>query len=262
MRNGNGSFINLEREGTIAIVTINNPPLNVLTDKVLTELDLALDNIENFRDCRGIIVRAIGEKAFVAGADILQFPSLTKNSGIELVEKGKRIFDRLSESKMPVICAISGLALGAGLELALACDIRIADENARLGLPETGLGILPGYAGTQRLARLIGPGKAKEMIFTGDALSAKEAYEVGLVERVVPVGESFTYVKAMAEKIARKGPLAISNAKKAVDYGLDMNLSNGQALETELFSNLCETQDMKEGVQAFIGKRKPVFVGD
>ena len=262
MRKGNGSFINLERAGAIAIVTINNPPLNILTDEVLTELDLALDDIVNFLDCRGIIVKALGEKAFAAGADIQQFPSLTKSSGMELVEKGKKIFDRLSVSEMPVICAINGLALGAGLELALACDIRIAEENARLGLPETGLGILPGYGGTQRLARLIGPGKAKEIIFTGETLSAKEAFEIGLVERVVPVGESITYAKFMAGKIAEKGPLAISNAKKAVDYGLDMNLSSAQALETELFSNLCETRDMKEGIQAFMEKRKPVFIGE
>lgn len=260
MRNGNGSFIYLEKVGAIAIVTINNPPLNILTDEVLTELDLALDEIVNFRDCRGIIVKALGEKAFAAGADIQQFPSLSKSSGIELVEKGKKIFDRLSGSEMPVICAINGLALGA--ELALACDIRIAEENARLGLPETGLGILPGYGGTQRLARLIGPGKAKEIIFTGETLSAKEAYEIGLVERVVPVGESFAHAKILAGKIAEKGPLAISNAKKAVDYGLDMHLCSAQALETELFSNLCETRDMKEGIQAFMEKRKPVFIGE
>lgn len=261
MQYENWTFIRLEREGPIVIVTIDNPPVNVLTDKVLNELNLAIDAAISFEDVRVIILRALGEKAFMAGADIQQFPSLTQKSGIDLVEKGKKIFDKVAGSPVPVICAINGLALGAGLELALACDIRVAEEGAKLGLPETGLGVLPGYAGTQRLSRLIGPGKAKDIILTGVLLTAKEAYETGLVERVVPKGESFPQAKSMAEKIAQKGPIAIANAKKAVDKGFEMTLEEGQKLETHLFSELCNTEDMQEGVKAFKEKRNPVFQG-
>ncbi|MFC0272510.1 enoyl-CoA hydratase/isomerase family protein [Metabacillus herbersteinensis] len=261
MQNKSWAFINLEREGPLAILTIENPPVNVLTDGVLNELDLAIEAALSVEDVRAIILKASGEKAFVAGADIGQFPTLTKQTGIELVEKGKKIFDRLADARVPVICAINSLALGAGLELALACDIRVAEEGSKLGLPETGLGILPGYSGTQRLSRLVGPGKAKELVLTGELLSAKEAYETGLVERVVPNGESFAEAKSIAEKIVAKGPVAIANAKKAIDRGFEMTLEEGQKLETQLFSELCETEDMQEGVKAFKEKRNPVFQG-
>lgn len=261
MQYENCTFIRLEREGPITIVTIDNPPVNVLTDKVLSELDMAIDAVLLDRNLRVIILQSMGEKAFMAGADIQQFPSLTQKSGIVLVEKGKKIFDKLAGARVPVICAIHGLVLGAGLELALACDIRIAEEDAKLGFPETGLGILPGYAGTQRLSRLVGLGKAKELVLTGELLTAREAYETGLIERVVPNGESFDKAKSMAEKIAEKGPIAIANAKIAVDKGFEMTLEEGQKLETHLFSELCNTEDMQEGVKAFKEKRKPIFQG-
>ena len=254
------TVIELERQEMVAVLTLNNPPLNVLTDELLNQLNEAISEIDQTREIRAIVLRAAGEKAFAAGADIRQFPSLTKDSSIELVKKGKKIFDKLAGGK-PVVCAVHGLALGAGLELVLACDIRIAEETSKLGLPETGLGILPGYGGTQRLARLVGAGKAKELILSGELLSGTEAYEAGLVEKLVPQGQAFENAMKLAESIASKAPLAIANAKRAVDEGLALSLAAGQDLETQLFSELAETQDMQEGVKAFTEKRKADFHG-
>lgn len=254
------TVIKLERQEMIAVLTLNNPPLNVLTDELLNQLSEAIDEVEKDQGIRAIVLRAAGEKAFAAGADIRQFPSLTKESGIALVEKGKKVFDKLAEGK-PVICAVQGLALGAGLELVLACDIRIAEETTKVGLPETGLGILPGYGGTQRLARLVGPGKAKELVLSGEFLSGKEAYEAGLVERLVPAGQSFENAVKLAQSIASKAPLAVANAKKSIDEGLELSLAEGQKLETQLFAELAETQDMQEGVKAFTEKRAADFQG-
>lgn len=254
-------FVQLEREGHLAIVRLANPPVNVLTDQVISELEAAIGQIAGLPDIRVIILCAEGERAFAAGADISQFPSLTEETGIQLVEKGKRVFDKLADSKAPVICAIQGLALGAGLELAISCDIRIVEEDAKLGLPETGLGILPGYAGTQRLSRLVGIGKAKELVLSGILLSGREAYEAGLAEQIVPKGEAYDAAKQLAEKIAAKGPVAVQNAKRAINEGIEMPLAEAQELETYLFSKLVSTEDMQEGVKAFKEKRKPVFQG-
>lgn len=254
------TMIELERQEMVAVLTLNNPPLNVLTDELLNQLNEAISEIDQDQEIRAIVLRAAGEKAFAAGADIRQFPSLTKDSGIELVEKGKKIFDKLAGGK-PVVCAVHGLVLGAGLELVLACDIRIAEENSKLGLPETGLGILPGYGGTQRLARLVGAGKAKELILSGELLSGTEAYETGLVEKLVPQGQAFESAVKLAKSIALKAPLAVANAKRAIDEGLELSLAAGQDLETQLFSELAETQDMQEGVKAFTEKRKADFRG-
>ncbi|WP_209123444.1 enoyl-CoA hydratase/isomerase family protein [Alkalihalobacillus sp. BA299] len=254
-------YVTYDIQDFIATITINNPPLNVLTDTLLNELEVAVDKILLEPSCRALVIRAMGEKAFVAGANINQFPSLDAVSGKQLVEKGKKIFDQLAHAHFPVICAINGLALGGGLELALACDIRIAEEKAKLGLPETGLGILPGYGGTQRLARLIGQGKAKELIFTGAAISSEEAYNVGLVEKVVPNGESYSVALSIAKEIASKGPKAISLAKAVIDQGLEASLAEGQELESNAFAELCCTEDMQEGVRAFKEKRKPNFQG-
>ncbi|MBT2582663.1 enoyl-CoA hydratase/isomerase family protein [Planococcus sp. ISL-109] len=244
----------------MGVITIDHQPLNVLSDAVLGELEKAIAAIHD-SDMRAVVLRSASDKAFAAGADISQFPELTKMNGIELVEKGKRIFDKLTEGKAPVICAVHGLALGAGLELALACDIRIAEKTAKLGLPETGLGILPGYGGTQRLSRLVGPGKAKELVLSGVWLDGKEAYEARLVERVVPAGRAFEEAYALAGNIAAKGPLAVAYAKEAIDEGLDLSFSEAQFLETRMFAKLIGTSDMAEGVQAFIEKRKPGFIG-
>ncbi len=253
------SFVTHKIEGFVSTLTIDHPPLNVLSDELLDEIDVVLDEILLNEECRVLIIQGKGEKAFIAGADIDQFPSLDKSSGKTLVEKGKKIFDKLADAQFPVICAINGLALGGGLEIALACDIRIAEQKAKMGLPETGLGILPGYGGTQRLARLIGPGKAKNLIFSGDAVSAEQAFEYGLVEKVVPDGDSFKAALALAEQISSKAPIAISKAKSAIDKGLEMTLTEGQEIETNYFAELCQTEDMQEGVNAFIEKRKANF---
>jgi enoyl-CoA hydratase len=254
-------LVRYEQKGFVYLLTIANPPLNVLTDALLSELDIKVDEIIAKQDCRGLVITGAGEKAFVAGADINQFLHLDAKEGARLVEKGKRIFDKLALAAFPVICAINGLALGGGLELALACDIRIAEQKAKLGLPETGLAILPGYGGTQRLTQLIGPGRAKKMIFAGAALSADEAYEWGVVEAVVSNGESVNEALALAEQIASKGPLAIAKAKQAITQGLDTTLEEGQACETQCFAELCLTEDMLEGAKAFIEKRIPTYYG-
>ncbi|WP_241535849.1 enoyl-CoA hydratase/isomerase family protein [Indiicoccus explosivorum] len=254
--------IQLETEGHLVLLTIANPPLNILTDAVLTELNSAIDEALNYKQVKTIVLKAAGDKVFIAGADINQFPALTPETGRLLVEKGKKIFDKLAHSPLPIICAINGTALGAGLELALACDMRIAEEQVKLGLPETGLGIIPGYGGTQRLPRLVGNGKAKEMIFAGIQLSAQEAYETGLVDRVVPEGASLEAAKELADKIAGKGFIAIANAKWAIDKGSELSLEEGQQLESRLFADLCKTADMQEGVKAFMEKRRPEFPGE
>jgi enoyl-CoA hydratase len=254
-------LVTYKQKGFVYLLTIANPPLNVLTDALLSDLDVMVDEIIAKLDCRALVVTGAGEKAFVAGADINQFLHLDAREGARLVEKGKKIFDRLAYAPFPVICAINGLALGGGLELALACDIRIADQKAKLGLPETGLAILPGYSGTQRLTQLIGPGRAKKMIFTGAALSADEAYEWGVIEAVVPNGESVNEALALAEQIASKGPLAIKKAKQAITQGLELTFEEAQAFETQCFADLCQTEDMQEGAKAFKEKRVPTYYG-
>jgi len=255
------TLVTYEVNEYIFTLTIDNPPVNVLTDELLTEMDLVIDEILAQPTCRVLIIRGKGEKAFVAGADISQFPTLNEVTGKALVEKGKKIFDKLENAPFPVICTINGLALGGGLELALACDIRIAEQKAKLGLPETGLGILPGYGGTQRLGRLIGPGKAKRIMFTAAVITADEAFSYGLVEEVVPNGESYQAAVRLANQILNNAPIAISKVKAAVNKGLDLSLEEGQQLESTFFADLCKTEDMQEGVRAFKEKRKRNFSG-
>ncbi|MFB4162488.1 enoyl-CoA hydratase/isomerase family protein [Alteribacillus sp. JSM 102045] len=253
--------INLQWKEAAAVITLQNPPLNVLTDTLLSQLDEAVEEVLHSEQARVVIVTTAGEKAFAAGADISQFPTLTKQTGIELVNKGKRIFNKLANAPFPVLCAMNGMALGGGFELALACDIRIAEEHAKIGFPETGLGIIPGYGGTQRLSRLIGPGKAKELIFSGETLTAEEAYRLGIAEHIVSAGGGLEKAEELAEKMVRNSPLALSKAKRAVNEGLGQTMESGQALESELFGELCESEDKQEGVQAFMEKRKPEFAG-
>lgn len=254
-------LVSVRVENSIGVITLNNPPLNVLSSPLIEQLHNAIETIASSEDVRAIVLKASGDKAFAAGADIHEFPQLTRESGVALVERGKVVFDRLANLDAPVICSIQGLALGAGLELALACDIRIAEKTARLGLPETGLGILPGYGGTQRLTRLVGPGKAKEIVLAGVLLSAEEAKECGLVERVVETGEAGSDGMKLAQQIASKGPKAVANAKKAIDQGIETTLAEAQKIETDLFAELVGTADMAEGVAAFMEKRPSRFIG-
>ena len=208
-----------------------------------------------------IILTGAGEKIFVAGADITLFPEMDQKAGEEFSRKLQEAFDKIEGLEKVVICAVNGVTLGGGCELAMSCDIRVASENARFGQPEVNLGVIPGAGGTQRLPRLVPKGKAKELIFTGDMISAPEAKEIGLVDRVVSKGEAVSEAKKIAKKIMGKGPIAIKYAKKAIDEGVNMTLSEGLKLERRLFGELFGTEDQKEGAKAFLEKRETQFKG-
>ncbi len=261
MSDSQQQHVNFCTDGAVGVVLINNPPVNALNAKVMVELKRIIDQLEKNNELRAVILAGAGEKNFVAGADIKEFPNLTESTGRELSLNGHGIFTRLENLKIPVICAIHGYALGAGLELALACDIRIADEKALLGLPEVTLGIIPGYGGTQRLPRLVGLGKAKELIFSGESINAEEAYRIGLIDKLVPSGKALDEAKVLADKIASRGPVAVSKAKSAMNLGLDITLNEGIKIEAQYFGELCVTEDKVEGVRAFIEKRKAEFKG-
>ena len=251
-----------EKRNGIGYVTINRPEkLNALNRKVIAELDECFGGIQSDDEVRVVILTGAGEKAFVAGADIGELAALTSLESRETSARGQLVLDRIENLGKPVIAALNGYALGGGCELAMACALRIASENARLGQPEVKLGIIPGYGGTQRLARLIGRGRALELILTGDPVSAQEAYRLGLVNAVVPLAELIPSCEALARKIAANAPLAIKFALEAVQHGLQMTLDEGQFLEANLFGLCCTTEDMKEGTRAFLEKRPAQFKG-
>jgi enoyl-CoA hydratase len=256
--------VELEKTGQVVIMRLDNPPVNALSEVMFQELR---DGVREARrlveagEARAAVVTGAGPKFFVAGADITRFPELEPAAGLKLSEEGQGVFDELASLPGAVVAAINGYALGGGLELALACDIRIAAANAKLGLPESGLGVFPGYGGTQRLPRLVGPGKAKELIFTGRQITAEEALAIGLVERVVPEGRALEEALKLAELICSKAPLSLRAAKDAVNRGLYLPLAEGLRLEAEHFGAICGTQDQKEGARAFLEKRTPKFTG-
>lgn len=247
-----------EQVHNIAVITIDSPPVNALNQEVLNQLQLIVEEISE--EIHVVIIKGAGVKAFVAGADIKEFPGLTPETGEELCLRGQSIFNAIENLKQPVIAAIDGFTLGGGLELALACDIRIATAKSTFGLPEVKLGIIPGYGGTQRLPRLIGTGKALKMILTGETLSAEEAYQIGLVEEVTEI-DSYSKALELAKIISSRGPIAIQKAKKAVYEGIEVSLSDGLKYEAQCFGDLCATFDKDEGVRAFLQKRTPVFKG-
>ena len=253
--------VKLEYIDHIAVVTIDAPPLNALSKTVLDNLESAFNAIEA-RDDLAVVLTGAGEKAFVAGADISQFKGLDDVSGANFVRRGQALYQKISEFPIPVICAINGYALGGGCELALACDIRVAAENAKIGLPEATLGILPGYGGTQRLPRLVGAGMAKKLIFSGEPIRADEAYGIGLVEILTPAGEALDEALALARRIHTAcAPLAIREIKKAINEGGELSLPEAIELEAQAFGRLCLTADKDEGVAAFFEKRKADFQG-
>lgn len=252
----------LEREGPIAVVTICNPPVNALDAQVIDEIEQVFDGLRERSDVLAVVLTGAGEKAFVAGADISQFPALKREGGTALSRKGQNAFQKIADFPVPVICAVNGFALGGGLELALACDIRVAAENARLGLPEVSLGIIPGYGGTQRLARAVGPSMAKKLIFSAAPIDANEACRIGLADQVTQAGKSLEEALNLARTIAQRGPLAIKAAKKAVNEGIELKLADALLLEAREFGSLCETRDKDEGAAAFLEKRKPNFLGE
>ena len=249
-------FIKYEEEGMIAVLTINRPKaLNALNSKVLDELDKTLDSID-LNKIRCLIVTGEGEKSFVAGADIGEMSSLTKEQGKAFGKKGNDVFRKLETFPIPVIAAINGFALGGGCEISMSCDIRICSDNAVFGQPEVGLGITPGFGGTQRLARIVGPGMAKQMIYTGRNIKADEAYRIGLVNAVYPQSELLNEAKKMAETIARQAPIAVRNAKKAINDGLQVDMDKALVIEEKLFGDCFETEDQRAGMGNFLEKDK------
>ncbi|HHY34239.1 MAG TPA: hypothetical protein GX510_01165 [Firmicutes bacterium] len=250
----------IEKAAEIAVVSINRPHvLNALNREVLLKLKKVLEELESSPDVRAVIITGAGDKSFVAGADIAGMVQMTPDDAREFSRLGHETFGFIDAMSKPVIAAVNGYALGGGLELALACDIRVAAENARLGQPEVGLGIIPGFGGTQRLSRLVGPGRAKDLIFTGRTVTAGEALSMGLVEYVVPQGEALSFARKVALQILEKSPSAVTRAKSAINRGLDIHLEQGLRLEEEEFSLCFSHPDQKEGMQAFLEKRKPRY---
>ena len=251
-----------EKRGGIAYVTVNRPEkLNALNAKVIGELEDSFRALSIDADVRVVILTGAGDKAFVAGADIGELASLSALDGREFARRGQQVFDLIENLGKPVIAAVNGYALGGGCELAMACSLRVASENARFGQPEVKLGLIPGYGGTQRLARLIGKGRALELTTMGDPITAQEAYRLGLVNQVVPPQDLMPTCEATARKIIANAPLAVKFALEAVNHGLDMTLEEGLFLEANLFGLCCATDDMKEGTRAFLEKRPPKFTG-
>ncbi|MFH1758865.1 MAG: enoyl-CoA hydratase-related protein [Pseudomonadota bacterium] len=255
-------FVRCQIEEGIAVVTIDNQPaLNALNQPTLTQLDQIFEALAGDLEVKSVIITGGGEKSFVAGADISEFNQVKGDSAAAFMARGQRIFDKIEAFDRPVIAAINGFALGGGNELAMCCDIRIAAENAIFGQPEVSLGIIPGYGGTQRLPRLIGAGKAKEIIFADERINAQEALRIGLVQKVVPKGQAVEEAKKLLKKINNKGPVAIKMAKKAIDEGLAMSLRGGLDLEAQCQSVCFATEDKDEGAKAFIEKRPANFKG-
>jgi enoyl-CoA hydratase len=252
----------LERDGGVATITINRPKvLNALNARTLDELRRVILALKHDDAVRVVVITGAGDKSFIAGADINELAVQTPTSGREHARTGQHILDLIENLGKPVIAAINGFALGGGCELAMACTIRIAADTARLGQPEINLGIIPGYAGTQRLARLIGRGRALELLLAGDHVMAPEAHRLGLVNRVVPAAELMTEVKALAASLATKAPVAVRYILDAVNKGLDMGFADAQVFEATLFGLVSSTEDMREGTRAFLEKRKAQFTG-
>ena len=251
-----------EVQDGIGVLTINRPDcLNALNSQTVAELHQAATTIAAESGVRALIITGAGPKAFVAGADIAELSRMTPVSAQGTADRGQAALAALEGLDIPVIAAINGFALGGGMELALACHLRVAAENAILGLPEVGLGIIPGYGGTQRLSRLVGRGHALDMVLTGRKVGAEEAARIGLVNRVVPEGKALEAAKELAAKILVNGPVAVSLALRAIREGLEMSLAAGQAYEAGLFGLVSATEDMKEGLTAFMEKRRPQYNG-
>ena len=249
-------FITYEQEEFVGIITINRPKaLNALNSSVLEELDQTLDNVD-INTTRALILTGAGDKSFVAGADIGEMSNLTKAEGEAFGKKGNDVFRKLETFPIPVIAAINGFALGGGCEIALSCDIRICSDNAVFGQPEVGLGITPGFGGTQRLARTVGVGIAKQMIYTARNIKADEAYRIGLVNAVYTQEELLDAAKKLASTIAKNAPIAVRNCKKAINDGLQVDMDQAIVIEEKLFGDCFETEDQKAGMGNFLEKDK------
>lgn len=259
---GDLRHIKISWDGDLAILTIDRQEkLNALNGEVIAELGEAFDSLRYDDEVRAIILTGAGEKAFVAGADIGELARMDALSGVQVSRKGQGVFRSLEQFPKPILAAVGGFALGGGCELALACHLRLASDNARFGLPEVGLGIMPGYGGTVRLARLIGLGRAVEMTLTGEMMDAQEAHRVGLVSSVVARGELLDASKTLLRKVTKNGPQAVRMALESIYRAQDAPLVEALSTEAALFGLLASTEDMKEGMTAFLEKRKPDFRG-
>lgn len=249
-------FVTYEQDGFVGVVTINRPEaLNALNIQVLKDLEETLDSL-NLNETRALVLTGAGDKAFVAGADIAAMSKMTKHEGYEFGKFGNDIFRKLETLPIPTIAAVNGFALGGGNELAMSCDIRICSDNAVFGQPEVGLGITPGFGGTQRLARLVGTGKAKEMVYAAVNIKADEAYRIGLVNAVYAKEELMPAAMKLAKKIASNAPIAVRNCKSAITDGFLSDLDHAVAIEEKYFSDCFETEDQQEAMKAFLEKRK------
>jgi enoyl-CoA hydratase/carnithine racemase len=258
-------YVRTEVDGRIALLTIDHPPVNSFNKQVVDELDSAIEALLVDDETKAMIITGGGTNAFVAGADIPEIKQLLDSpedgygAAREFIERGQGVFLKIENAHKPIIAAINGFCLGGGLELAMSCHLRICSDRARMGQPEINLGIIPGWGGTQRLARLAGKGKSIELVLTGDMITAQEAYRIGLVNKVVPAGAVLKEARGVARKIVSKSKFSIAAALRAINEGLSQPIVEGLRIEAEQFVGLAETEDIREGVSAFLEKRRPDF---
>ena len=258
-----GEYIKVKMDETVAIVTISRPSenkVNVLTPKAMEELSHVIDDLAKDLNVRAIVITGEGPYTFVAGADVKEIAKITSRAqAIDLAKKGQSVLNKIEQLEKPVICAVNAVCLGGGMELAMACHMRIASDRAKFGQPEILLGIIPGFGGTQRLLRLSGQAKAREILLTGDQITAKDALDIGLVNQIVPEGRLLKESIGLAKKIAQRPQVAVQLIMRAVRDGAEKSLTEGLNLEIELFGDVSQTADMREGVTAFVEKRQPKF---
>lgn len=251
----------LTKEGAIAYLTINREKtLNALNQNIMMRLNQIFEDLEKEDEILVVVITGAGKKSFVAGADIVEIKNAGKNR-TEMIMRNQEIFSKIRNSSKIVIAAVNGYALGGGCELAMACDIRISSENAKFGLPETKLGLMPGYGGTQLLPRMVGLGRAKYIILSGEPITAKEAYEFGLVEKVVKEETLMDEVKRLAQRIVQNGPLAIKSCKRAINKGIELSIDEALRLELSEYDKVSKSEDAQEGIISFLEKRRPSFKG-
>jgi enoyl-CoA hydratase/carnithine racemase len=249
------------RSGTVALVELDNQPLNLVTGEMMEQLDAALDALAADGDVRAVVVAGAGERAFCAGSDVKEFEGLAGRVAQGKLLYEKHVYRKLAELPMPTIAAIEGDALGGGLELALCCDLRVASERARLGMPEVRLGVIPGSGGTQRLPAVVGPARAKELILVGELISSERSEQIGLVNVVVAAGQARAAAQELGERIAQRGPVAVREAKRLIDLAGDLDLDAGLAAELDASDRVFRSADMLEGSRSFFAKRPPDFTG-
>lgn len=253
-------LLKVEKYGQVGVIVLDNPKFNILSNSMIQEIYYSIKRLEQDAEVNAIVLTGKGHKVFIAGADIKKFPDMIGDKNIkQQALKYQHIFKEIESVKKPTIAVLNGLTLGGGLELALTFDLRIAESHSQIGLPEVSLGILPGWGGTQRLPRLVGEAKAKEMMFTGEAITAAEALKIGLVNHTVPTGEGQDFAMKLAEKISGHSLTALTRVKESVNRGMEETLEEGLEIEAQLFSELFFTEDVKEGVQAFLEKRTPFY---